>query len=47
MYFEMKDRVFKKQSKIISSVCDTVALEKLLTDKFGTEMSMESVDKPK
>ena len=47
MYFEMKDTVFKKQSKIVSHICDTYALEKLLKDKLGTTMKMDSIKKPK
>ena len=39
--------MFKKQSKIVPHICDTDALEKLLKDKLGTEMTMDSIKKPK
>ena len=47
MYFELKDKVFKKKSKIISYACDTEALEELLIKTLGSELTMRSVTKPK
>ena len=47
MYFEMKDTVFRKQSRIVTHVCNTDALETLLKEKLGTETTMNSVRKPK
>ena len=47
MYFEMKDSVFRRKSKILSTVCDTEALEELLKDTMGTEKNMDSEQKPK
>ena len=46
-YFEMKDSVFKQQSKFISHTCDTNALEELLKRMLGTDKRMDCVEKPK
>ena len=43
----IKDKVFKKQSKFISQICDTKAFEDLLKGILGTEKTMDSVKKPK
>ena len=47
VYFDMKDTVFKRQSKLLSNICDTNALEKIIKGIFGTEMTMDCVRKPK
>ena len=47
IYFEMKDTVFKQQSKFISHTCDTNALEDLLKRMLGTELRMDDIKKPK
>lgn len=47
IYFEMKEKVFKQQSKVLTVAYDTEALEKLLQDSLGTEARMSDVDKPK
>jgi hypothetical protein len=47
VYFSMKDTVFKRQSKFISQICDTKALEDLLKGTLGTVSTMDSVKKPK
>lgn len=47
LYFNTKDTVFRQQSRIVSCICDTNALEKLLKDMFGTERRMDSIKKPK
>jgi hypothetical protein len=47
MYFEMKDTVFKQQSKFISHTCDTNALEELLKRMLGTDQRMDDIKKPK
>ena len=47
VYFSMKDTVFKRQSKLISHICDTKALEDLLKGTLGTVKTMDSVKKPK
>ena len=47
VYFAMKDTVFKRQSKLISHICDTKALEDLLKGTLGTVKTMDSVKKPK
>ena len=47
MYFGMKDTVFKRQSKFISHICDTNALEELIKGVLGTEKRMGHVTKPK
>ena len=47
VYFSMKDTVFKRQSKLISHICDTKALEDLLKGTLGTEKTMDSVKTPK
>ena len=47
MYFEMKDTVFKQQSKFISHTCDTNALEELLKRMLGTDQRMDEIKKPK
>ena len=46
-YFSMKDTVFKRQSKLISNICDTKALEDMLKRMFGTEKTMDSIKSPK
>ena len=43
----MKDNVFKQQSKIISQICNTDALEETIKGMFGTEKRMGHVTKPK
>ena len=47
IYFNMKDTVFKRQSKFISHICDTKALEDLLKGILGTKKRMNCVKKPK
>lgn len=47
VYFEMKEKVFKKPSKLLSTACDTDALETLLKKVFGLENKMDSCSKPK
>lgn len=47
MFFELKDNVFKKQSKLIPTACDTDALEELLKKNLGEHIKMRSVTKPK
>jgi hypothetical protein len=43
----MKDTVFRQQSMIVSCICDTNALERLLQETFGTERRMDcSIKKP-
>ena len=46
-YFSMKDNVFQQQSKLISLICDTNALEETIKGMFGTEKRMSHVTKPK
>ena len=43
----IKDKVFKKQSKFVSQICDTKAFEDLLKGTLGTEKTMDSVKRPK
>ena len=45
LYFEMRDRVFKNPKWGLN--CDTQALEKLIKARFGEEMTMADVEKPK
>ena len=45
LYFELKDRVFKKPS--FGVMCNTEELERILKEKFGEEMRMDDRDKPK
>ena len=45
LYFEMKDRVFKKPS--FGVMCNTEELERILKEKFGEEMKMDDRHKPK
>jgi hypothetical protein len=47
VYFNMKENVLKRQSKLISNIFDTNAWEGLLKGTVGTEMTMDSVKKPK
>ena len=47
VYFGMKDTVFKRQSKFISHICDTKALEDLIKGILGTEKRMGQVTTPK
>ena len=48
MFFSgIKDTVFKKQSKFVSHICDTKALEDLMKRTLGTMKTMDSVKKPK
>lgn len=47
IYFEMKEKVFKSQSRVLKEVCDTDALEQLLKKWVGTEHRMSDVKKPK
>ncbi len=47
VYFEMKENVFKPQSKLLPTACDTDALESLLQKTLGIEQSMNDVRKPK
>lgn len=47
VYFEMKEKVFKKPSKLLPTACDTDALETLLQKVFGLELKMDSCTKPK
>lgn len=47
VYFEMKEKVFKPQSRMLTTACDTDALEELLKKTLGTESRMNYVKKPK
>jgi hypothetical protein len=47
VYFEMKERVFKPQSRMLTTACDTEALEDILKKSLGTERKMNDVKKPK
>ena len=47
MYFGLKDTVLKRQSKFISHICDTKALEDLIKGILGTEKRMSDVRRPK
>lgn len=47
VYFEMKDKVFKQQSKVLTTACDTDALETLLQKVLGTETTLDKKDEPK
>ncbi len=47
MFFELKDSVFKKQSKLLPTACDTEALEELLKKNLGEHIKMRDVTKPK
>ena len=47
VYFGMKDTVLKRQSKFISHVCDTTALEDLIKGIVGTEKRMSHVSRPR
>ena len=47
VYFEMKDKVFKQQSTVLTTACDTDALETLLQKVLGTETTLAEEDKPK
>ena len=44
-YFEMKERVFKNPK--FGLVCNTKELETILLERFGREMRMNEVHKPK
>ena len=46
LYFEMKETVFRRKSKVMNQVCDTKALEALLHRTFEEKMMM-SETKPK
>lgn len=43
----MKEKVFKQQSKMLTTACDTEALETLLQKHLGTERKMNDETKPK
>ena len=47
LYFNLKDTVFRQQSMIVSCICDTNALERLLKETFGTDTTINSIKKPK
>lgn len=53
LYFEMKEKVFKPQSTLLTTACDTEALEDLIKKYIGTnpetgeERKMNDVRKPK
>ena len=47
VYFGMKDTVFKRQSKFISHICDTNALEDLIKGTLGTEKRMGHITRLK
>ena len=40
----MKDTVFKKQSRVFTTACDTEALESLLKKFLGEEVLKENAD---